>query len=131
MRSRTRDDSLRHISSSSKGYRMAILNVQGLVLLGVLAEPEGSSRSLPFKRARLLCFEILQDRSTCPARHSAAAEGLSLECPASGVDLLGLIWSRMKVSGRLDRNQGGHGHAQDTVRGGPGNSDSVLSGSLA
>ena len=37
----------------------------------------------------------------------------------------------MKVSVRLDRNQGGHGHAQDTVRGGPGNSDSVLSGRLA
>ena len=62
MRSRTRDDSLRHISSSSKGYRVAILNVQGLVLLGVLAEPEGSSRSLPFKRARLLCFETFQIR---------------------------------------------------------------------
>ena len=27
-------------------------------------------------------------------------------------DLPGLIWSRMNV--RLDRNQGGHGHAQDT-----------------
>ena len=30
-------------------------------------------------------------------------------------DLPGQIWSRMKVSVRLDRNQGGHGHAQDTV----------------
>ena len=31
------------------------------------------------------------------------------------VDLPWLIWSRMNVSGRLDRNQGGHDHAQDTV----------------
>ncbi|MEO7859156.1 MAG: hypothetical protein ABIU05_01730, partial [Nitrospirales bacterium] len=42
------------------------------------------------------------------------------------IDLPGLIWSRMKVRVRLDRNQGGHGHAQETVhtrRGHPTSAD--------
>ena len=40
-------------------------------------------------------------------------------------DLPGLIWSRMKVSVRLDRNQGGHGHAQETVHTRRGHSTSA------
>ena len=57
---------------------MAILNVQGLVLLDILAGAWRIFAILSLKCARLLCFETLQDRSTCPARHSAAAEGV--EC---------------------------------------------------
>ena len=44
----------------------------------------------------------------------------------SNNDLPGPIWSRMKVSVRLDRNQGGHDHAQETVhtrRGHPTSAD--------
>ena len=48
----------------------------------------------------------------------------SVEHAAGHIDLPGLIWSRTNV--RLDRNRGGHGHAQKTVhtrRGHPTSAD--------
>ena len=57
-------------------------------------------------------FELAINTSRDGARTSKACGVIN---GTQHTDLPGLIWSRMNVSVTLDRNQGGHGHAQETV----------------